>query len=170
MDRVRISLRPETLGCQFVAGRAKAFLKEWPLLLESMQQARLRGDAEGLANSARSLKEAVSYFASPKAVEVALLVERLSQEEKLDDVYATYLRLVQAIEQLEPDLARLAKTVPIRDWRGPRVLRRVPNHGPFAGARHRLPPKPPLKSISGKPPSAGRGPLRKLVTNPERAS
>jgi two-component system sensor histidine kinase/response regulator len=83
---------------------AKLFCEESPRMLEAIQDAIGRKNADALERAAHSLKGSLATFAAPQAVEFASKLERLGRSKELDDAEQVFVALTAEIRRVRTAL------------------------------------------------------------------
>jgi HPt (histidine-containing phosphotransfer) domain-containing protein len=100
---------------QLLEELAQIFLKECPEILQKLQDAVARGDAQAVAMEAHSMKGSVSNFGVKGATEAALEIERMGRQRDLRSVPEALHRLETVLDRLWPALTYLAEKREVPD-------------------------------------------------------
>ena len=84
------------------------FLEDCPRLLEEIEAAVVRRDAEGLARTAHTLKGSIGNFDTGATFEAALRLEMMGREGDLSSVDEAWVALRDAVARFQPALTALA--------------------------------------------------------------
>ncbi len=87
---------------------ATLFLDECPAWLGDLTEALQRGDAEVATRAAHTIKGAVDHWGASKAFDLALRLERLGREKKLEEARKLLPELVRSLESLFPAIRAFA--------------------------------------------------------------
>ncbi len=87
---------------------AGLFLDECPVWLGDLTEALEKGDAEVATRAAHTIKGGVDHWGASQAFDLALRLERLGREKKLDDAKKLLPELVRSLEALFPAIRTFA--------------------------------------------------------------
>ena len=87
------------------------FREEGPKLVQKLAAALAQGNTEEAQRAAHSIKGEVSYFAAPKAVELAKTIEYAARDNDLEKCRATLPELQKVLEQLTVALIEMQQEV-----------------------------------------------------------
>lgn len=88
-------------------------LADTPAALDNIRGAVADGDAKGVQRAAHKLKGSLLVLAADPASEAAYRLETIGAEGSLDAAATALAALEREIERLQPELARLAESVPL---------------------------------------------------------
>jgi CheY-like chemotaxis protein/HPt (histidine-containing phosphotransfer) domain-containing protein len=97
---------------ELLAELVELFTEDSPRLLSEIEQAVVRGDGDGLARAAHTLKGAASNFGAHGVVTLARRLEEMGYAGELAEATATYAALGTEIERLNTALSGLFERVP----------------------------------------------------------
>ena len=88
---------------------AVLFLDDYPNLVQKIQDALVRNDAQGLERASHSLKGSVANFGAEAAYQAALELEKIGRSRDLTLAHIAYAGLEQSLNSLRPELVALAE-------------------------------------------------------------
>lgn len=94
-------------GPDFVVQMARLLLDECPKLTGRIRDAIAQGDAAALQLSAHTLKSSADTFGAKCVRELALRLETMARERKLDDAASTQSKLETEVERLLAVVSRM---------------------------------------------------------------
>jgi CheY-like chemotaxis protein len=97
---------------QLLAEIAALFAAECPKRMEAIRDAIGQHNAPDLERAAHVLVGSVSTFCAPVATAAARKLESMGRDDQLQDAHAAYQSLETALQELNPELARLGDRVP----------------------------------------------------------
>ena len=87
---------------------AGLFLDDYPSLVDKIQEALAKQDAQGLERASHSLKGSVANFGAEPAYQAALELEKIGRSKDLGHAASAFLNLQRSLESLQPELTALA--------------------------------------------------------------
>lgn len=86
---------------------AGLFIEDYPRVVNQLDEAIARGDAQTLERTAHGLKGSVATFGAHDAMEAARTLESLGRAHKFEEVRQVLTTLELALAALRPELERL---------------------------------------------------------------